>query len=133
MAPTILRWYEGLVKILRKVEELEVCPEGLSDACFAMIRKSEGEDTPLESETLFCTSCSLSAVGIRVPWHRKLIAPHHFLFSSCFGDCTTRSPHHSYHLELVRRLHHTIVTPFRYLALIRRSHHTIVVEAGTSE
>ena len=39
-------------RILTKVEDLGVWPEGLSDACIAMIPKTDGDATPLGQRPL---------------------------------------------------------------------------------
>ena len=40
-------WFDCLARILSKVEEIGVWPEGLLDAFFAMIPKADGDATPL--------------------------------------------------------------------------------------
>ena len=40
-------WYDGLARILTKVEDTRVWPDGLLDAYIAMIPKSDGDATPL--------------------------------------------------------------------------------------
>ena len=45
-------WFDGLGRILAKVEELGVCPEGLLDAYIAMIPRVGGESTPLGQRVL---------------------------------------------------------------------------------
>ena len=40
-------WYDGLARILTKVEDLGVWPDGLLDAYIAMIPKTDGDATPL--------------------------------------------------------------------------------------
>ena len=40
-------WHDGLARILTKVEYVGVWPDGLLDACIAMIRKTDGDATPL--------------------------------------------------------------------------------------
>ena len=42
-------WFDGLARILSKVEETGVWPEGLLDAYIAMIPKVDGDATPLVS------------------------------------------------------------------------------------
>ena len=45
-------WYDGLARILTKVEELGVWPDGLLDASITMIPKSDGDATPLGQRPL---------------------------------------------------------------------------------
>ena len=40
-------WFDGLARILAKVEDNWVWPEGLLDAFFAMIPEADGDATPL--------------------------------------------------------------------------------------
>ena len=54
-----LPWFDGLARILAKVEELGVWPEGLLDAFFVMIPKVGGAwSAPSQ-----CPSCCLSYLG----------------------------------------------------------------------
>ena len=45
-------WYDELARILNKVEDLGVWPEGLLDAYIAMIPKTDGDATPLGQKPL---------------------------------------------------------------------------------
>ena len=45
-------WYDGLARILTKVEDLGVWPDGLLDASITMIPKSDGDATPLGQRPL---------------------------------------------------------------------------------
>ena len=45
-------WYDGLARILTKVEDLGVWPDGLLDAYIAMIPKTDGDATPLGQRPL---------------------------------------------------------------------------------
>ena len=45
-------WFDGLARILAKVEEAGVWPEGLLDAHIAMIPKADGDATPLGQRPL---------------------------------------------------------------------------------
>ena len=45
-------WYDGLARILTKVEEIGVWPDGLVDAKIAMIPKTDGDATPLGQRLL---------------------------------------------------------------------------------
>ena len=45
-------WYDGLARILTKVEEIVVWPDGLIDAYIAMIPKADGDATPLGQRPL---------------------------------------------------------------------------------
>ena len=49
-------WYDGLARILTKVEDTGVRPEGLLEAEIAMIPKTDGDATPLGLSCLgFCS------------------------------------------------------------------------------
>ena len=45
-------WCDGLARILTKVEDTGVWPDGLLDAFFAMIPKTDGDATPLCQRSL---------------------------------------------------------------------------------
>ena len=45
-------WYDGLARILTKVEDVGVCPDGLLDAYIAMITKTDGDATLLGQRPL---------------------------------------------------------------------------------
>ena len=45
-------WYDGLARILTAVEDTGVSPDGLLDACTAMIPKTDGDATPLGQRPL---------------------------------------------------------------------------------
>ena len=45
-------WFDELARILTKVEELGVWPDGLLDASITMIPKSDGDATPLGQRPL---------------------------------------------------------------------------------
>ena len=45
-------WYDGLARILSKVEDVGVWPDGLLDAYIAMIPKTDGDATPLGQRPL---------------------------------------------------------------------------------
>ena len=45
-------WYDGLARILTKVEDTGVWPDGLLDAYIAMIPKTDGDATPLDQRPL---------------------------------------------------------------------------------
>ena len=45
-------WYDGLARILTKVEDLGVWPDGLLDAYIAMIPKTDGDATPPDQRPL---------------------------------------------------------------------------------
>ena len=45
-------WFDGLARILTKVEDLGVWPDGLLDAYIAMIPKTDGDATPLGQRPL---------------------------------------------------------------------------------
>ena len=48
-------WYDGLARILTKVEDLGVWPDWLLDAYIAMIPKTDGDATPLARGLLVCS------------------------------------------------------------------------------
>ena len=48
----LVSWYDELARILTKVEELGVWPDGLLDAYITMIPKSDGDATPLGQRPL---------------------------------------------------------------------------------
>ena len=45
-------WFDGLARILSCVEDFGIGPEGLLDACIAMIPKVDGDATPLGQRPL---------------------------------------------------------------------------------
>ena len=45
-------WYDELARILTKVEDIGVWPDGLLDAYIAMIPKTDGDGTPLGQRPL---------------------------------------------------------------------------------
>ena len=47
-----LSWYDELARILTKVEDVGVWPDGLLDAFIAMIPKTDGDATPLSQRPL---------------------------------------------------------------------------------
>ena len=47
-----MSWFDGLARILSKVEETGVWPEGLLDASIAMISKTDGDATPRSQRPL---------------------------------------------------------------------------------
>ena len=48
-------WYDELARILTKVEEVGVWPDGLLNAYIAMIPKTDGDATPLARGLLVCS------------------------------------------------------------------------------
>ena len=55
-------WYDELARILTKVEDFGIWPDGLLDAYIAMIPKTDGDSTPLGQRPLsvlapYCLSC----------------------------------------------------------------------------
>ena len=52
-------WYDQLARILTKVEDLGVWPDGLLDAYIAMIPKTDGDATPLGQRLLLFARSSL--------------------------------------------------------------------------
>ena len=48
----LLSWYDDLARILSKVEDTGVWPDGLLDAYIAMIPKTDGDATPLGQRPL---------------------------------------------------------------------------------
>ena len=57
-------WHDGLARILTKVEEAGVWPDGLLDGHIAMIPKSDGDATPLGQRPLSVLSRRLSYLGL---------------------------------------------------------------------
>ena len=47
-----MSWFDGLARILSKVEETSVWPEGLLDAYIALILKTDGDATHLGQRPL---------------------------------------------------------------------------------
>ena len=45
-------WYDELARILSKVEDVGIWPDGLFDAHIAMIPKADGDSTPLGQRPL---------------------------------------------------------------------------------
>ena len=45
-------WYDEMARILTKIEEIWVWPDGLFDAHSAMIPEADGHDTPLGQRPL---------------------------------------------------------------------------------
>ena len=60
-------WYDGLSRILTKVEEVGVWPDGLLDAYIALIPKSDGDATPL-ARGLAASSQSCIVFGLVLVW-----------------------------------------------------------------
>ena len=56
-------WFDGLARILSKVEEIGVWPEVLLDAHIAMIPKTDGDATPPTPASSECSSCGVSYLG----------------------------------------------------------------------
>ena len=56
-------WYDGLARILTKIEENGVWPEGLLDAYIVMISKTDGDAAPLTKASQR-SSCRLSYSGV---------------------------------------------------------------------
>ena len=56
-------WYDELARILTKVEDLGVWPNGLLDAYIAMIPKTDGDSTPPRTEATWCAPYCLSCLG----------------------------------------------------------------------
>ena len=48
----LVAWYDGLARILTKVEEIGVWPDGLFDAYIATIPQADGDATPLGQRPL---------------------------------------------------------------------------------
>ena len=56
-------WFDELARILTKVEDLGVWPDGLLDAHITMIPKSDGDATPLGQRPLDCAPGGISYLG----------------------------------------------------------------------
>ena len=73
-------WFDGVARILAKVEEIGIWPDGLLDAYFSMIPKVDGDATPLGQRPL-----SVLPVVYRIwasarmvqlePWFRSWVPP----------------------------------------------------------
>ena len=63
----VVSWYDELARILTKVEDFGVWPDGLLDAYIAMIPKSDGDATSLVKELLVC-SRSFIVFGLLLVW-----------------------------------------------------------------
>ena len=59
-----LSWYDGLARILTKVEDVGVWPDGLLDAYIAMIPKADGDATPLGQRPLTVFSLLFIVFGL---------------------------------------------------------------------
>ena len=58
-------WFYGLARILSKVEETGVWPEGLLDAHIAVIPKTDGDGTPLGQRPLSVLPIAYRISGLR--------------------------------------------------------------------
>ena len=58
-------WYDELARILTKVEDFGIWPEGLLDAFFAVIPETDGDSTPLGQRPL--SVCSLLSIVSGLP------------------------------------------------------------------
>ena len=58
-----LPWFSGLAILLQLVETSGVWPQGLLDACIAMILKADGDSTPPRSTTPQRAPGCVQAVG----------------------------------------------------------------------
>ena len=65
-------WFDGLSRILSKVEDTGVWPEGLLDAYFAMVSKVGGDATPLSQRPLFRIWASARMVQLE-GWFRSRV------------------------------------------------------------
>ena len=57
-------WFDGVARSLSTVEDTGVWPDGLLDACIAMIPKTDGAAAPLGSAASQCSSHCLSYLGL---------------------------------------------------------------------
>ena len=60
-------WFDGLARILTKVEEIGVWPEGLHDAEIATTPKADGDASPLVSDNC-AFSCLCTVLGLLPLW-----------------------------------------------------------------
>ena len=60
-------WYDWLARILTKVDEIGVWPDGLVDAYIAMISKTDGDATPLGQRPLSVLRSSV-VFGLLLAW-----------------------------------------------------------------
>ena len=87
-------WYDGLARILTKVEELGVWPDGLLDAYIAMIPKVDGDATPLGQRPLsvlpvvYCVWASAWMLQLE-PWFRSWVPS--CVFSAGGGRCSVEA------------------------------------------
>ena len=61
-------WFDGLARILSKVEDTGVWPDGLPDVYIATIPKTDGDATPLGPEASQCSPGRLPFFGILLVW-----------------------------------------------------------------
>ena len=61
-------WFDGLARILTKVEDVGVWPDGLLDAFIAMIPKTDGDATPLGQRPLSVLPMSSVVCGPLLVW-----------------------------------------------------------------
>ena len=71
-------WYDGLARILTKVEDVGVWPDGLLDAYIAMIPKTDGDATPLGQRPLnvlavVCRIWASARMGQLEDWFRSWV------------------------------------------------------------
>ena len=64
-----LPWFSGLAILLNLVETTGTWPQGLLDACIAMIPKADGDTAPLgQRPRLQCAPGGVQAVGFPSAW-----------------------------------------------------------------
>ena len=63
-----LPWFSGLAILFNLVETTGNWPQGLLDACIAMIPKADVDSTPLGQRTPWCPTCCLSDLGFPLAW-----------------------------------------------------------------
>ena len=62
-------WFDSLARILTKVEDLGVWPDGLMDAYITMIPKTDGDAAPLDQRPLSVLPVGVGGVGfVRTLW-----------------------------------------------------------------
>ena len=64
----LLPWFSGLAILIEPVESTGTWPQGLLDACIAMIPKVDGDSTPFGATASQCASSCVQAVGFPSAW-----------------------------------------------------------------
>ena len=70
-------WFDGLARILTKIEEIGTWPEGLLDAEIAMIPKADGDATASWPASIECSPQLCTAFGHQPGWCSLKIGSSH--------------------------------------------------------